>query len=179
MFEVTYGEVTSEFVTALPLNDDVMVMLGELRLVGGFNRGIFKARFVSPVPGVDPKTLFALVTVIVSVPVFLSHVFDERSGVRDPSGTLCTDKDKEFATLMVPVNPSTVMTGVQRAKSGTLNVRLNVMVLLSQGYGELWRILQYDDEMYSAGRLINKACPSNKADNAGLFETQSADPSAP
>lgn len=103
---------------------------------------MLKASAVSPVAGVLPKTLLALVTVTVSVPVLFTHVLTARSGRSDPTGTLCVVKGKIVPVVNDPVRPPTVMTGTQRANRGTLNVTDTVTVLLSHGYGELWRIFQ-------------------------------------
>ena len=46
-------------------------------------------------------------------------------------------KVKVLAEVNEPIRPDTVMTGIQIGKSGTLNVTFTVIVLLSQGYGEL------------------------------------------
>jgi len=61
----------------------------------------------------------------------------ERAGRRDGAPETETPErgiDPEEVTL--PVNPFTVMTGVHEAKSGTLKVRLTMIVLLSHGYGD-------------------------------------------
>jgi len=62
----------------------------------------------------------------------------ESAGTRDDPETDTPERGIDPEEVTLPVNPFTVMTGVHEAKSGTLKVRLTVIVLLSHGYGDDW-----------------------------------------
>jgi hypothetical protein len=179
LFNPVDDAVTSVFVTAKPENDELMLTDCDCCGAAGFIRGMSTARIVSPVPGVDPRISFVLVTVRTRVPEFLVHVLTERSGFSEPMGTERVVKGNVPSVVKDPTIPATVTTGVQDAYNGTLNVIFTVIELLSQGYAELWRKDQNTGDKYSTGALMKRACPSAADARAGFADLQLLDPSAP
>ncbi len=96
----------------------------------GLTSGTPNTSTVSPDPVVLAMTaLLCDVMETTNMPVDFVHPADSQ-GANGP----VRGNNPDEVTL--PVNPMTLITGVQDAKSGTLKVKLTVMVLLSQGYGD-------------------------------------------
>jgi len=96
-----------------------------------------------------------------SVPVVLVHC-DESVGTADPGGT-CTPVTviDELLAVTLPVRPTTDTIGLHEAKSGTLKVKLTVIVLLSHGYGDDCVIPHFHAPVFEEG--VNEAVRINMA----------------
>jgi len=117
-----------------------------------------KTKYVSPEATLYMTGLLLAVRPVTRVPVFLVHCDADRSGSKEPGGTCTPVSVMVPLAVTVPVRPLTVMDGLHDAKSGTLNVRLTVMVLLSQGYGDDCEIPHFhvpalDTELNAAVRI--------------------------
>ena len=119
------------------LNDAEIVTGGDDCAAAGFTSGNPNTRTVSPAPGVLAiigLLLDVIETTRFPTPVDLVHC-DDNVGT-DPEGPWTPVRVTDPDAVTLPVSPLTVMAGKQDANSGTLNVKLTVIVLLSQGYGD-------------------------------------------
>jgi len=74
--------------------------------------------------------------------------------------------------VALPVRPATVSTGLHEAKSGIFVEIATVMVLLSQGNGELWAALHIVLRLSSLGVRMNNGLPSLVEFSAGFIDIQ-------
>ncbi len=120
---------------AMPPNEAEIVTDGDDCAAAGLTSCTPNTRTVSPDPGAPAMTaLLCDVMETTNVPVGFDHVVDSK-GADDPEGTWTPIRGID-PVVTLPVNPLTLMTGVQDAKRGTLNVKYTEIVLLSQGYGD-------------------------------------------
>ena len=126
----------SAWTNAVLPNAAEIVTDGEDCAAAGFTSSTPKTSTVSPNPGVPAMTaLLCEVMEITNVPRDFVHTVDS-TGEDDPTGTTTPVRGIDPDVVTLPLKPLRLMTGVQDAKSGTLNVKLTVIVLLSQGYGD-------------------------------------------